>query len=134
MEQSALETELIEGVRMGRKQYGTANESNQLQRLGEITKRLSRTDPSTPHFDDIQFLLFLANQQAHAIHKLEHKIDEGILESFKAQLKNTCPNLRLPYEPLDSIKFALPVSTYSIDDIISKLHAHRQNSIVEVLA
>lgn len=101
MEQVSIEL-LKDGIADGRKKIGSRNNPAQLEKLQEITFKLSGISENTPHYQDIQFLLFLSNIQVKAIKELEDKADGLVLENLKTLFNLHRPSFRLPYDRLDA--------------------------------
>lgn len=105
MEQNSIETEIIEGVRIGRAKIGSHNEPEQLKRLEQITYILSNIHKDAPFYDEIQFLLFLSNKQVKTIDKLESNIDKLTFMYLREYTNAVKPSERMPYSKLDSVRF-----------------------------
>jgi hypothetical protein len=88
MEQNNLTAaQLWDSVQDGRKQHGTYQSEDEKIQLALITRKLSETSPFAPYYQDIQFLLHVANKNTQAVEKLEKQVDQLVFENIKTRLK-----------------------------------------------
>jgi len=105
MEQNNIEAEIIEGVKLGRSKVGSYNIPEQINRLKKITYILSNIDKKSPFYDEIQFVIYLANQQVKNIDRLENNIDKITFLYLREYTNAVKPSERMPYDRLDSMRF-----------------------------
>ena len=106
MEQAGVtESTINECVAEGRKKFGSHLVSEDTAELENITRKLSYERNITVTYEEVQFLLRLANKYTHAVKQLETKCDELICEHIKALFRIDTCNVRNPGQNVDSVRF-----------------------------